>query len=424
MSALARHLPGASLACLAACIAPTVGAAGFIDESKATLQLRNIYFNDDFKDESGMSARAAASAQSKREEWAQGFLLDAQSGYTEGPVGFGLDALGLLGVKLDSGRGRAGTNLLPVHDDGRAADDFSNLGLTAKARFADTTFKHGTHQPKLPVLVRNDARLLPQTFEGTQVTSTDIAGLSLTGGYFDEFRARDSSGNHSITADGYAGDDGEGFWFAGADYKARKTLTLSYYYGELEEFYQQHYVGLVHSLALGAGTLLTDLRYFHSQDAGEARNGELDNDMYSGLLTYTLKGHAVSAGYQQLNGEGGLPFVNGATVYSFSNAGVGKFVEEDERTWMLGYAYDFAAIGVPGLTAGVRYFKGQDGTTELRGSEVNAHEWERDIDLAYVMQQGALKGLGVKLRNIAYRSSYSRGRDNNRLYFTYDIALW
>ncbi|MCY1558920.1 Porin-like protein NicP [compost metagenome] len=79
---------------------------------------------------------------------------------------------------------------------------------------------------------------------------------------------------------------------------------------------------------------------------------------------------------------------------------------------------------MPGLTAGVRYFKGRDGTTELRGNEVNAHEWERDIDLAYVMQQGALKGLGVKLRNIAYRSSYSRGRDNNRLYFTYDIALW
>ncbi|BAN49255.1 OprD family porin [Metapseudomonas resinovorans] len=423
MNTNAKPLPS-TLACLVACLTPAAGAAGFIEDSKANLQLRNIYFNDDFKDETGMSAKSAANAQSKKEEWAQGFLLDVQSGYTPGRLGFGLDALGLLGMKLDSGAGRAGTGLLPVHDDGRAADEFSSLGLTAKARFAGTTLKHGTHQPKLPVLVRNDARLLPQTFEGTQVTSTDIADLSLTGGYFDEFRQRDSSDNHSITADGYAGDDGEGFWFAGADYKPSKVLTLSYYYGELEEFYQQHFIGLVHSLPLGPGSLTTDLRYFHSQDAGEARNGELDNDMYSGLLTYNLKGHALSAGYQQLNGEGGLPFVNGATVYSFSNAGVGKFVEEDEKTWMLGYAYDFAAIGVPGLTAGVRYFKGRDGTTELRGSEVNADEWERDIDLAYVVQQGALKGLGVKLRNIAYRSSYSRGRDNNRLYFTYDIALW
>lgn len=424
MSQHALRRSGAVLACLACGLSPAAMADGFFADSKATLQLRNLYFNDDFKDESGLSPRAAASAQSRREEWAQGFLLDAQSGYTPGALGFGVDALGLLGVKLDSGRGRAGTELLPRHDDGRSADDFSSLGLTAKARLAGTALRHGTLQPKLPVLVRNDARLLPQTFEGTQVSSVDIPGLSLTAGYLDEFRQRDSSDYQPITADGYGGDQGEGFWFAGADYKVGKPLVLSYYLGELEEFYRQHYLGLVHTTRLGPGSLVSDLRYFRSQDVGQARNGELDNEMLSALLTYSLGGHALSAGYQRLGGEGGLPFVDGATVYSFSNAGVGKFVEEDERTWMLGYAYDFTALGVPGLTAGLRYFKGRDGTTELRGAEVAANEWERDFDLAYVVQSGALKGLGVKWRNIAYRSSYSRDRDNNRLYLTYDIALW
>lgn len=424
MSQHALRRSGAVLACLACGLSPAAMADGFFADSKATLQLRNLYFNDDFKDESGLSPRAAASAQSRREEWAQGFLLDAQSGYTPGALGFGVDALGLLGVKLDSGRGRAGTELLPRHDDGRSADDFSSLGLTAKARLAGTTLRHGTLQPKLPVLVRNDARLLPQTFEGTQVSSVDIPGLSLTAGYLDEFRQRDSSDYQPITADGYGGEQGEGFWFAGADYKVGKPLVLSYYLGELEEFYRQHYLGLVHTTHLGPGSLVSDLRYFRSQDVGQARNGELDNEMLSALLTYSLGGHALSAGYQRLGGEGGLPFVDGATVYSFSNAGVGKFVEEDERTWMLGYAYDFAALGAPGLTAGLRYFKGRDGTTELRGAEVAANEWERDFDLAYVVQSGALKGLGVKWRNIAYRSSYSRDRDNNRLYLTYDIALW
>ncbi|HEX5364582.1 MAG TPA: OprD family outer membrane porin, partial [Gallionella sp.] len=102
MHPFATRLPSATLACLACCLSPIAGAAGFIEDSKATLQLRNIYFNDDFKDEAGMSAKAAANAQSKKEEWAQGFLLDAQSGYTRGTVGFGLDALGMLGVRLDS----------------------------------------------------------------------------------------------------------------------------------------------------------------------------------------------------------------------------------------------------------------------------------------------------------------------------------
>lgn len=59
---------GAVLACVAAALAPEAVAEGFFADSKATLQLRNLYFNDDFKDESGMSPRAAASAQSRREE--------------------------------------------------------------------------------------------------------------------------------------------------------------------------------------------------------------------------------------------------------------------------------------------------------------------------------------------------------------------
>jgi len=44
--------------------------------------------------------------------------------------------------------------------------------------------------------------------------------------------------------------------------------------------------------------------------------------------------------------------------------------------------------------------------------------------VACVVHQGTFKGLGVRLRNYVYRADYSRGRDSNRIYFTYDIALW
>ncbi len=65
---------------------PVAGAAGFIEDSKLKLQLRNVYFNENFRDEQGMSARAAATAKSERVEWAQGFLLDYQSGFTQGTL--------------------------------------------------------------------------------------------------------------------------------------------------------------------------------------------------------------------------------------------------------------------------------------------------------------------------------------------------
>ncbi|MCH4875822.1 OprD family porin [Pseudomonas sp. TMW22090] len=394
-------------------------AAGLIEDSKLKLQLRNVYFNENFRDENGLSARAAQTAKSERTEWAQGFLLDYQSGFTQGTLGFGVDALGLVGVKLDSGKGRSGTGLLPVHDDVRAADEFASLGVAGKVRLAKTVVKQGSLLPRTPVLIYNDARLLPQTYQGTQFTSNDIANLTLTAGHLDQFKLRDSSDSRSIIPDGFTG-KGSDFSYAGGDYKLGKNIRLGYFYGELQDFYRQQFAAVQHDLTLGAGVLTSDLRYFHSVDAGTGRGGVIDNDMLSGQLTYSLTGHSFGGGYQVLSGDAGLPYISGATVYSFSNVGIGKFIEEDEKTWMLSYAYDFARAGVPGLTFSTRYLSGDNG----KSGDARLHEWERDAELAYVLQDGAFKGLGIRLRNYVYRSDYARGRDSNRVYVTYDVAVW
>jgi hypothetical protein len=104
---------------------------------------------------------------------------------------------------------------------------------------------------------------------------------------------------------------------------------------------------------------------------GSAYGGKIDNNMLSGQLSYAISGHTFGGGYQALSGDAGSPFISGATVYSFSNAGIGKFIEEDEKTWMLNYGYNFAAAGVPGLTFSTRYLSGNDGksnTTVRSGS--------------------------------------------------------
>ena len=75
-------------------LAQQAGAAGFVDDSKATLGLRNFYINQDTRN-------ADANTQ---EEWGQGFLFNYTSGFTEGTVGVGVDALGRAGIKLDSAR--------------------------------------------------------------------------------------------------------------------------------------------------------------------------------------------------------------------------------------------------------------------------------------------------------------------------------
>ncbi|OPG77590.1 porin, partial [Pseudomonas ogarae] len=154
---------------LAAFLPTTANAEGFVDDAKATLNFRNAYFNRNFVNDNA--------AQGKAEEWTQSFILDAKSGFTQGTVGFGVDVLGMYSVKLDGGRGTTGTQLLPVHDDGRPADDFGRLGVALKGKVSKTELKVGEWMPVLPILRSDDGRSLPQTFRGGQVTSTEINGL-------------------------------------------------------------------------------------------------------------------------------------------------------------------------------------------------------------------------------------------------------
>ena len=393
---------------LLAGLSPELMAQGFFEDSQGKLTLRNYYFNDGYRD-----------GGEDRKEWAQGFLLNLQSGYTEGALGFGLDALGLAGLKLDSSPTHAGTGLLPVHDDGHAADGFSSLGITAKMRIGEAVIKTGNLMPRIPVLVYNDGRLLPQTFRGTQIEYSGIRDLYLHSGHLDKFKQRTSTDSVDIYPQGYTGSKGTDFDFAGATYKFTPTLSGTWYYGEMREFYRQQFFGLVHKLPMGSGSLTSDLRYFISDDAGEARNGAVDADMFSGLFTYRLGGHALGLGYQKISGDTALPYTSVSTVYSFSNAGVGKFIQAGEQTWMLRYDYDFAAF-VPGLSLMTRYYKGENG--DYKGRE--AREWESDTNLRYVIQSSAFRGIGIEVRKATYRSTYASDRDNYRLYLTYDIALW
>ncbi|NER60125.1 OprD family porin [Pseudomonas sp. MAFF212428] len=52
-------------------------AGGFLEQSSVSVEARNVYVNRDFRDGHAASSQGA----SKREEWAQGLILNAQSGY-------------------------------------------------------------------------------------------------------------------------------------------------------------------------------------------------------------------------------------------------------------------------------------------------------------------------------------------------------
>lgn len=200
-----------------ACLAAQAAEGGFLEDAKTDLVLRNYYFNRDFRDHDA--------GKSLVDEWAQGFILKFSSGYTPGTVGVGLDAIGLFGVKLNSGRGTSNSELLPLHDDGRAADNYGRVGVAAKLRVSASELKIGEMLPDIPLLRYDDGRLLPQTFRGFAVVSRELPGLALQAGRFDAVSLRNSADMQDLSAWSAPTQKSDGFNYAGAEYRFNRERT-------------------------------------------------------------------------------------------------------------------------------------------------------------------------------------------------------
>ncbi|NWL76114.1 outer membrane porin, OprD family [Pseudomonas taiwanensis] len=400
---------------LAALPALAADEHGFVEDATATLNLRNFYINRNFVN--------PTYPQGKAEEWTQNFILDARSGFTEGPVGFGVDMLGLLSVKLDGGKGTRGTQLLPVHDDGRPADDFGRLAVAGKMRVSKTELKVGEWMPVLPILRSDDGRSLPQTFQGGQVTSQEIDGLTLYGGQFRQNSPRNDASMEDMSMNGRAAFTSDRFNFAGGEYAFNEKRTLvGLWYAELEDIYQQQYLQVMHSQPVGDWTLGANLGYFNGKENGNALAGDLDNRTWSALLSAKHGGNTFYVGLQKVSGDDAWMRVNGTSGGTLANDSYNSsFDNAKEKSWQVRHDYNFAALGVPGLTLMNRYISGEDAQV---GTVTDGKEWIRETELAYVVQSGAFKALNVKWRNSSIRRDFSNNEfDENRLIVSYPLSI-
>lgn len=312
-----------------------------------------------------------------------------------------------------------------MHDDGKAPYEYSKLGLTARARYSESLLEVGTLIPEMPTVKANNGRIFPQTFRGGLLTIGEIESLEIVAGRLTKVTDRDQTAAQDLVLNNknrrFQSDIGaDHFDLAGFDYTFLKNLVGSYQYGSLEDVYTQHFFGLVGSLPLSAGQLKADLRLAISKDSGNSAAGKIDNRSANGMVTYSLKGHGFGVGYQQMSGDTAFPYIDGTDPYLVNFVQLNDFAGAKEKSWQLRYDFNFAAVGIPGLTFMTRYVKGHD--VELAGNDTG-NEWERNTELQYVFQSGALKNLGVRWRNASYRSDFTRGADENRLIISYSIPL-
>lgn len=436
---------------------PSLASAAFIEDSTASLGFRNLYMNQDTRHVENIDKDASKniagnrSANKTKEEWAQAIMLDYKSGFTEGTVGFGIDIYAAAGIKLDSGPNRT-PDMFPQdtrHNgtatkaaDKRSVGSFGKLGGTAKVKVSDSVLHVGTLMPRLPILQSNlEGRLLPQVFTGGMVTSNEIDGLTAVLGHIDRVNQRSSSDHERLqmnsqrknitnrkTNKAIAGQPNKSntsnyFDFANLNYKWDDSLTTGYSFARLQDLYKQHMVNAVHLLPLGdKRSLKTDVRLSRSTSDGDYR---VDNKAFSSMATYNFGFNKLGLGYQKMTGDTGFSYVQGADPFLVNYVANRDFAARDEASWQIRHDYNFAGVGIPGLTMFNRYIKGTgaDLGRDASGKKKEGREWERDFDISYAFQTGALKNFNVRWRNSTVRSNITKHLDDNRLILAYTLPL-
>lgn len=410
------------------------GAKGFVEDAQWGLLNRMFYERRDFEN-GARNSRARNSKYSDRrqrsdlaEEWGYGLMGTFNSGFTQGQIGFGLDAQLYLAQALDTGGGRAGAiRALPLDRDGYPQGNLARAGAALKAQLSSTRLRYGEQRVSTPIFSSSDSRLLPETHTGWYLESQEITALKLQAGHFTGSADRHSRSNNNPLIVNYAsnanGQLGNAFSFLGGSYSGLPGLSLSLFAGELEDTWRTHYLGSTYRLPLSDSRSLTaDLHLYRSRDTGQALAGEVDTTSGSLLLTYRSGYHSLGLGYQQVAGDTPFDYVTRGAIWLGNAMQMSDFNAPNERSWQLNYGYDLAGLGLPGLSATAAYVRGSgtDGSqADPNGSYAGFYgqggrHWERDLSLKYVVQDGLAKDLSLQLRHSLHRANAAQGENDGQ----------
>ncbi|WP_312934330.1 OprD family porin [Pseudomonas sp.] len=395
---------------------------GFMDGATLSVLNRNFFFSQDYRNGDFTRNPSNGERQSQHREWGHGVIADLRSGFTPGTVGFGVDVQGLLGLKLDGGNGTVGNGvgvpgIVPRSgpgSDGEPKDSYGKVGAALKVRAFDTELRYGDVRPSSPVLHASDIRLLPQTLRGFIFNNTSLEGLTLQGGKLESSSDRSASSHRGDLGTVYAGrlKGANDVVYLGGDYRFNDRLTLRLHTSRLDDVWNQSFFSVDHAQALGDNlSLSSGLNYYRTRDSGQALAGPIDNDAWSVHTGLAVGAHAFKLSYTRIDGDTPFDYVwNTYDLQLDAASQISDFNNPNERAWEARYDYNFAALGVPGLSLTARYVRGADidgtratGAYRYYNGIENGRHWERNLWLTYVVQSGPVKDLSFNLLQATHR---------------------
>ncbi|WP_151982234.1 OprD family outer membrane porin [Acinetobacter guerrae] len=377
-------------------------AKGFVEGASASVLLRNGFIQRDKKD--GVH---------DTNSWLQSVMLNLESGFTQGPVGFAAGVVGDFSFKLGDNY-HAGNSMIALKNDGQKDangrvdphDQWTRGGGYVKARASNTTLTYGTQILDLPVLASMTTRNVPEYFEGTLITSHEIKNLEVVAGKFTKNQLPEhiaSDQNHLDRA-----------YVWGAKYQFNDQLKASYYGADLKDKLERHYANVNYKQTLANKDSLTyDFSGYHTKfepgttySATGPADEDKKNNIWAVSATYNTGPHTGMLAYQQNTGNVGYDYGQngdgGQSIY-LPNSYLSDFIGNHEKSVQLQYTYDFGALAVPGLSWTTAYVYGWD----IRVNNLTDDAKEREFfnQVSYKVQTGPAKDLNIRVRNSIYRAS-------------------
>jgi len=371
-------------------------AKGFVEDANGSILFRTGYISRDKKN--GVDDTSS---------FAQTAIVNIESGFTPGIVGFGVGVVGDGSFKIGENK-NAGNNMIPKYNDGSAYDHWARGGGSVKARFSNTTVRYGTQVLDIPVLASNTARLVPEYFTGTLLTSHEIKDLEVIAGKFTKDQYSDQ-----VNTDGRHLDRAI-VW--GAKYKFDDNLNASYYGLDSKDKLERHYVNLNYKQPLANDSSLTyDFSGYHTKfDEGASTYSQTTDDLsnrknniWAISTAYNTGPHNLMVAYQQNSGNVGYDYgenADGGQSIYLPNSYLSDFIGNDEKSAQIQYSLDFGKLGVlPGLNWTTAFVYGWD--IKVKGLTDDAEEHEFFNQVKYTVQSGFAKDASLRIRNSYYRAS-------------------
>ena len=290
----------------------------------------------------------------------------------------------------------------PNDEDGtlllkRGQQGFTVLGeANAELRFTEDISAQLYRQSfNLPYLNMNDSRMVPNTFEAYTLLKRPRDRWAFLVSQVRQIKLRERDDFISMSEAAGFPDRDAPLTAAAIRYDFTDDInigaTSQYAWEFMNTFYAE--ANAVWSFpddwALRLGGQYTDQR-----SVGDEIGGDFHTYVYGAKAAASYKSASLTLAFSSTDSDAGIRNPYGGYP-GYLSLMIASFNRADEDAWLVGASYDFARIGVPGLSGFVNYAQGN---TPDSGSTASPDQRELDITVDYRFQSGLLAGLWLRAR--------------------------